>query len=211
MGVLSLIRACRPHMTSVSMIRCTLVPGLGKASNLMPPTVSTQFREIATTLVRTGGADRMFVITPSRYSWTKYKDAFHFYFMLGMIPGLAVVFLVNVFIGPPKLAPIPEGYIPKEHEYHKHPFTRWMMKYFFSSHQQVYERNLFYMAQQEQKRTMKMLTRRVEDLMAYRGDYPNYFVRPPTLGRYFRYNVQEFQSVFDNQGLDTGDVGIPPE
>jgi len=39
--------------------------------------------------------------------------------MLGMIPGLATVFLVNVFIGQPKLAPIPEGYVPKEHEYHK--------------------------------------------------------------------------------------------
>ena len=62
---------------------------------------------------------REFKITPSKYAWQKYKDMFHFYFMLGFIPCITIVFLVNIFIGPPKLA-IPEpGYIPKPWEYQR--------------------------------------------------------------------------------------------
>ena len=66
-----------------------------------------------------GGGDRTFHITPSRYSWAQYKDQLHFYLMLGIIPGLIIVFFVNVFIGPATLAPIPEDYEPKHWEYYR--------------------------------------------------------------------------------------------
>lgn len=39
--------------------------------------------------------------------------------MLGVIPAALIVFLTNIYIGPAKLAEIPEGYTPKHWEYHK--------------------------------------------------------------------------------------------
>jgi len=58
-------------------------------------------------------------ITPSRYQWQEFKDHLHFYTLLGLIPGLGIVFYTNVFIGPAKLAEIPEGYVPKNYEYYQ--------------------------------------------------------------------------------------------
>ena len=55
--------------------------------------------------------------------------------MLGAIPlGLGVV-AINVFVGPAKLAPIPEGYDPKPHEYYRvsgNNFTK--LLYLFQVH-----------------------------------------------------------------------------
>lgn len=59
------------------------------------------------------------VIEPSRWQWHKFKDMFHYYFMVGAIPVTAVIFYSNVFIGPATLAEIPEGYEPKHWEYYK--------------------------------------------------------------------------------------------
>lgn len=58
-------------------------------------------------------------IEVSRWQWHKFKDLFHFYTMLGVIPATLIVFLTNIYIGPAKLAEIPEGYTPHHWEYHK--------------------------------------------------------------------------------------------
>lgn len=39
--------------------------------------------------------------------------------MVGAIPWACLIFYCDVFIGPAKLAPIPEGYEPKEWEYYR--------------------------------------------------------------------------------------------
>lgn len=57
-------------------------------------------------------------IKPSRWSWNRFKDLLHFYFFLGAIPATAFILYVNLFIGPAKLAEIPEGYTPEPYEYH---------------------------------------------------------------------------------------------
>lgn len=62
---------------------------------------------------------RVMHIQPSRFQWHKMKDYFHFYFLLGAIPVGIGITLANVFIGPATLEEIPEGYIPKEWEYHQ--------------------------------------------------------------------------------------------
>lgn len=59
------------------------------------------------------------IITPSRFQWDKFKDLLHFFTMLGLIPVTAVVFYANVFVGPAKLTPIPDGYVPKHWEFHR--------------------------------------------------------------------------------------------
>lgn len=41
----------------------------------------------------------------------------HFYIMLGAIPAALVITYINLFIGPARLAEIPEGYVPEAHEY----------------------------------------------------------------------------------------------
>lgn len=62
---------------------------------------------------------RLLHITPSRFQWHKFKDLFHFYILLGVIPLTALVFCVNIFIGPATLTPIPEDYTPKHWEHHR--------------------------------------------------------------------------------------------
>lgn len=57
-------------------------------------------------------------ITPSRFAYNLAKDHLHFYLLLGIIPLSLLVMYVNIFIGPPKLAEIPEGYEPEYWEYY---------------------------------------------------------------------------------------------
>jgi NADH dehydrogenase (ubiquinone) 1 beta subcomplex subunit 5 len=64
-----------------------------------------------------GHGPRLMPLTPSRWQWHKFKDMAHYYFMVGLIPVGLIVFYANVFIGPAKLAEIPEGYEPKQWEY----------------------------------------------------------------------------------------------
>jgi NADH dehydrogenase (ubiquinone) 1 beta subcomplex subunit 5 len=66
-----------------------------------------------------GHGPRYFPLTPSRWQWHKFKDMAHFYFMVGLIPVGLIVFYANVFIGPAKLAEIPEDYEPKHWEYYR--------------------------------------------------------------------------------------------
>lgn len=64
------------------------------------------------------GDHRIMPIKPSRWQWNRFKDFFHFYVLLGVIPCTLLVTYVNIFIGPAKLAETPEGYIPEPHEFH---------------------------------------------------------------------------------------------
>jgi len=143
---------------------------------------------------------RQFKVTPTRYSWHKYKDMFHFYFFLGFIPCMTVVILVNIFIGPPKLA-IPEpGYIPKSWEYQRHPITQFMCKHIFPSYQQVYERNLFYVHEEFEKKRMRALAKKAEALMAERGDFYNYWGAKTNRVKYGRQAYEEQHRLFHGMG-----------
>ena len=42
----------------------------------------------------------------------------NFYVLLGVIPATIVITYINLFIGPARLAEIPEGYVPEAHEYY---------------------------------------------------------------------------------------------
>jgi len=155
---------------------------------------------------------REFKITPSRYAWQKYKDMFHFYFMLGFIPLITIVFLVNVFIGPPKLA-IPEpGYVPKPWEYQRHPITQFMARYIFPSLQETYERNLFYIKEEEEKRRMRLLAWKAESLMRERGDFYNYYGTKTLHPKYLKQAAEENKRILDGMGDNIDDesaIGLP--
>ena len=68
-----------------------------------------------------------------------FKNLLHMHFMAWLIPMGAIVTYVNVTIGPATLEPIPEGYVPKEHEYHRHPIARFFAGWVYPSYQECYE------------------------------------------------------------------------
>ncbi|XP_011347058.2 NADH dehydrogenase [ubiquinone] 1 beta subcomplex subunit 5, mitochondrial [Ooceraea biroi] len=127
--------------------------------------------------VRCMSEERTMVIQPSRFQWHILKNWLHFYFMLGAIPIGLIITYVNVFIGPATLEEIPEGYIPKEWEYHQHPIKRFFQRYIFPSPQQEYEKYLHHMYTEYQLMKVRKLEKQVEQAMAANKDYrsSNYF------------------------------------
>ena len=67
-------------------------------------------------------------IRNSRWVYDKLKDDIHWCFMLVAIPVGITVVATNVLVGPATLAPIPEGYQPREEEYARNPISRFLLK-----------------------------------------------------------------------------------
>ncbi len=63
-------------------------------------------------------------IMPSNWSWNQFKDELFKWVTIWAIPLLGSGILTSIFIGDAKLAPIPEGYEPREEEYERNPITR---------------------------------------------------------------------------------------
>ena len=84
--------------------------------------ISVKTNEISSFLAARGMSDhgpRTIPMEPSRFQWHKFKDLFHYYVFVGLLPCAAVIFYTNVYIGPATLSEIPEGYVPKHWEYHR--------------------------------------------------------------------------------------------
>lgn len=64
------------------------------------------------------GHHNTFRVRESDWQFKKVKDLVHYYLMVGLIPITGIILYTNIFIGPAKLAPIPEGYVPKHWEYY---------------------------------------------------------------------------------------------
>lgn len=123
---------------------------------------------------------RLLPLTPSRWQWHKFKDLFHYYVLVGLIPVLGVVTYANVFVGPATLTEIPDNYTPKHWEYHKHPITRFMARYIFNSPQQEYEKFLHVVYEESEKQKLRQLEKDVKAKMAERNDYQAYYYKPTT-------------------------------
>jgi len=77
------------------------------------------FEILALVQTRNMSGHHLMNIKETRWQWTKFKDLVHYYVLVGVIPLTLLVTGVNVFIGPAKLAPIPEGYRPAHWEYYQ--------------------------------------------------------------------------------------------
>ncbi|XP_064082400.1 NADH dehydrogenase [ubiquinone] 1 beta subcomplex subunit 5, mitochondrial-like [Macrobrachium nipponense] len=143
---------------------------------------------------------RKMYITASRWQWHKFKDMFHFYVMLGVIPLGAVVLATNIFVGPAQLAPIPEDYTPKHWEYYSHPITRFLARYVYTSYQQDYEKYLHFMFEENEKKQMRLLEKKVEAVMAERGDSQSYHYQP-ILTKYHKWVREEFEKNRESRGF----------
>lgn len=125
-----------------------------------------------------GHGPRLLPLTPSRWQWHKFKDTAHYYFMVGLIPVGLIVFYANVFIGPAKLAEIPEDHEPKHWEYYRHPITRFIARYLLANPQQEYEKFLHQIYEEDEKAKIRLLEKKIRLKMAERHDYQGYYTRP---------------------------------
>ena len=64
-------------------------------------------------------------IVPSRWHDLSLREYMAFYLTIVATPFLALSAYANIKIGSAKLQPIPEGYVPKEEEYERHPISRY--------------------------------------------------------------------------------------
>ncbi|CAG5127987.1 unnamed protein product [Candidula unifasciata] len=128
--------------------------------------------------VRNGGHANQIPLIPSQFQWTRFKDDFHFYLLLGLVPMFSLITYANIFIGPAELSDIPEGYEPKEWEYYKSPIKRWFAKYVYNEPQKDYEKTMHYLHQQREARYWRMLEKKVRQLQSDRQDYKGWYWVP---------------------------------
>ncbi|XP_068207264.1 NADH dehydrogenase [ubiquinone] 1 beta subcomplex subunit 5, mitochondrial [Palaemon carinicauda] len=178
-------------MTVLSSLKSVIIPVRNRLS--VTKCVTIIQREMG------GHGPRKMFITPSRWQWHKFKDMFHFYVMLGVIPLGALVLAVNILIGPAQLTPIPEDYTPKHWEYYPHPITRFLARYVITSHQQDYEKYLHFMFEENEKKQMRLLEKKVEAVMAERGDSQSYYYRP-VLTKYHKWVREEYEKTVESRG-----------
>jgi NADH dehydrogenase (ubiquinone) 1 beta subcomplex subunit 5 len=112
--------------------------------------------------------------------WHKFKDTFHFFVMLGVIPLSAILFYANVFVGPATLSEIPEGYVPKHWEHYRHPISRFIARYIYPSPQQEYEKTCHFIYEEQEKIKIRELEAKIKAKMGERKDYQAYYYRPAT-------------------------------
>ncbi|XP_046464343.1 NADH dehydrogenase [ubiquinone] 1 beta subcomplex subunit 5, mitochondrial-like isoform X1 [Daphnia pulex] len=168
--------------------------GAAVSNNLLRPNTSN-----ALEAVRKMSGHEMMHIKPSRWSWNRFKDLLNFYVMLGVIPATVVITYINLFIGPAKLAEIPEGYVPEVHEYYAHPITRWMTKHVKKSYQQEYEVMCQHIYETDYARKLRLAEKRVHQKMQEKQDSQAYYYEPVT-GR----NERHFKSMLDRAPENVG-------
>eukprot|EP00091_Calanus_sinicus_P009226 TRINITY_DN216_c0_g1_i3.p2 TRINITY_DN216_c0_g1~~TRINITY_DN216_c0_g1_i3.p2 ORF type:complete len:177 (-),score=45.74 TRINITY_DN216_c0_g1_i3:45-575(-) len=142
------------------------------------------FKTIIQNQVRNGGHYTV-PARPSRWVYDKFKDDVHFYFMLTAIPVGISILAINILVGPAELRPIPEGYQPREWEYHPNPITRIITKYFKTGMQENYEVHLHCAWECAKISEMGQLRAEVKRQMQIHGDYKGWYHRPD-IARYSR-------------------------
>nr|CAG4650552.1 EOG090X0FIE [Sida crystallina] len=150
-------------------------------------------------LVRNMSDVKVMKILPSRASWNKFKDLFNFYVLLGVIPCSALILCVNLFVGPARLAPTPEGYVPQHWEYYSHPITRFLAKYTTRSYQEEYEISLHHLYEEEYKQKLRLAEDRVRTQMDENQDSQAYYYVPES-GRYQRFVREEKENIALSEG-----------
>ncbi|XP_065334059.1 NADH dehydrogenase [ubiquinone] 1 beta subcomplex subunit 5, mitochondrial [Cloeon dipterum] len=168
---------------------------------LLAPNATSDLRHGITQQIRCGGGhhNEMF-ITPSRFQWNKCKDMVHYYVFLGVIPLSLITFFVNIYVGPATLTPIPENYKPKYWEYYRHPVTRFISRYIMPNPQMEYERHMNVLHEEEERRQLYLLEKKVKQLMAERSDYQAYYYSPNTAIKYYRKMKEVKKEEKDRQG-----------
>jgi len=152
---------------------------------------------------RFSGHGRELDIQSSNLYWRKFKDQWHFYTLLGVIPLTIVTAWANVFIGQAELTEIPEGYQPYVWEYEKHPVSRFFARYLFLDPRQAHERKLHIINIESEKMIMRRIEATVQSMMAQRHDYQAWFYRP-VWGMYHRIEREKYTWQQEYFGFERG-------
>ncbi|XP_059138766.1 NADH dehydrogenase [ubiquinone] 1 beta subcomplex subunit 5, mitochondrial-like [Physella acuta] len=167
-------------MAGMSILRPCLQGFRIVNNRLIQTPIQRQSQLLGQVSVRNGGHETRMAIIPSRFDWTRFKDDFIFYLMLGLVPMMATITSINLFIGPAELSEIPEGYEPKEWEYYKSPIKRWLAKYVYEEPQKEYERTLHFLHESQQKRYWRIMKKRYQFLSQERMDYQGWYIIDPS-------------------------------
>ena len=111
-------------------------------------------------------------VRASTYTWRQFYDDVHFYLCLTGIPVLILITAVNIRVGPATLTDIPEGYEPQQHEYYRHPITRFLVKYMIETPQSIYERSMYSIKVIKDEGEMEALYKKVFTMSLY----PSHFI-----------------------------------
>ncbi|XP_078725996.1 NADH dehydrogenase [ubiquinone] 1 beta subcomplex subunit 5, mitochondrial-like [Lampetra fluviatilis] len=123
--------------------------------------------------VRYSSSDkRLFYIEPTKYFDNRFLNLTVFYLALTGVPAAIIITYINVFVGEAKLAEIPEGYIPENYEYHKHPITRWIVKHVLDPPEKNYEKDMHLIGKEMEKSHHYAIEAKARRLMRDRGDGP---------------------------------------
>jgi len=132
---------------------------------------------------------------PSWWQGKKIFDDFCMWGGLAFAPVAALTLYANVFIGPAKIAPIPDGYEPLDEEYSYHPITRWMQRYFHRTEQHWYEITLHERWQRWRTAHKVRLMAEVHRQMKMEGDYAAYYYHPGAHAKYARIMKEEVEMI----------------
>ncbi|CAN0165328.1 unnamed protein product [Lampetra planeri] len=113
---------------------------------------------------------RLFYIEPTKYLDNRFLNLTIFYSALTGVPVAIIITYINVFLG--ELPEIPEGYIPENYEYHKHPITRWIAKHILDLPEKNYGKDMHLIAKEMQKSHHYAVEAKARRLMRDRGDGP---------------------------------------
>ncbi|KAJ8021572.1 NADH dehydrogenase [ubiquinone] 1 beta subcomplex subunit 5, mitochondrial [Holothuria leucospilota] len=120
------------------------------------------------------GPQKMYIQPGTFQDWRAMR-AFGFYLLLTGIPVAVIVTYINVFIGQATYAEIPEGYVPENYEYYRHPISRFIARHITESPQQSYEKMAHFIAIEGEKMKERKMEKEVRKAMRQRGDGPWFY------------------------------------
>ncbi|XP_059048724.1 NADH dehydrogenase [ubiquinone] 1 beta subcomplex subunit 5, mitochondrial [Achroia grisella] len=173
--------------------------GVNLFKNNIKTPCSIQNVAFSTNKALCAGHHKTFAMQPSRFQWHKFKDMFHYYVMVGLIPVSLILFYSNIFIGPAQLTPIPEDYNPKHWEYHRHPVTRFIARYVHNNPQQEYEKFMHFIDEEAQKIKLRALEKQIIKKMGERQDYQAYYYMP-MVNKYMRIEKKTGEELLERAG-----------
>ncbi|XP_015912761.1 NADH dehydrogenase [ubiquinone] 1 beta subcomplex subunit 5, mitochondrial [Parasteatoda tepidariorum] len=175
------------------------LPTALKVSNVTRILLTKQ-QNVIMEAVRKMSDERKMHITPTRFQYTRFKDDFHFYITLGIVPLTLLILYVNIFIGPATLTETPEDYQPRHWEYHRHPITRFIAKNFHLDPQIHYEKTIQGLVEEEERGNWMRTIDKVNKLMGERDDYKAWYYLESEHGRQIRYARYENDKLEEMKG-----------
>merc|ERR1712038_1872379 len=138
-------------------------------------------------------------IRPTEWSMRYKNDLWVYWAWIFIAPAFALGTGASIFIGNASIAPIPEGYEPKEWEYERNPITRWMVRNVWKSEQCQYEIKMHEIWAHRIATQRKQLKKGVQELIKRDGDYAAWSYQPASA-----YRIRYMNKVREDYNVNKG-------